>query len=150
MLLLNHLSIQRGWIKRYVLTDTLSILDVVAQANILVEKEEDRLALPLTSDLNAEVDDDEAVYAKLMAEGEKVSRAVPMANVRAKQHVERKAPPPQAMVIQIETEDEDQDVIIDVDNPFSNVGVEIVQKTGSGSVSSKRYAFKRHAHCWLS
>ena len=140
MLLLNHLSIQRGWIKRYVLTDTLSILDVVAQANILVEKEEDRLALPLTSDLGAEVDDDQA-YANLMAEGEKVSRAVPMANVRAKQHVERKAPPPpQAMVIQIETEDEDQNVIIDVENPFSNVGVEIVPKTGS--VSSKRYAFK--------
>ena len=55
-------------------------------------KEEDWLALPLTSDLNAEVDDDQA-YAKLLAEGDKVSRAVLMANVRAKQHVERKASP---------------------------------------------------------
>ena len=54
----------------------------------------------------------------------------------------KERPLPQAMVIQIETEDEDQNVIIDVDNPFSNVGVEIVPKSGSGSVSSKRYAFK--------
>ena len=53
---------------------------------------------------------------------------------------ERPPLPPQAMVIQIETEDEDQNVIIDVEIPFSNVGVEIVPKTGS--VSSKRYAFK--------
>ena len=102
-----------------------------------MEKGEETLALPLDAGLDDDVSQDEdAMFAKLIHSGDSagVSRATPrseddqMAKKIRKQHVERKVPP--SMIIQIEKEDggQDDDVVIDVENPYSDVQVEFVSK----------------------
>ena len=76
------------------------------------------------------------MFAKLIAgDSAGVSRATPRATSEdqmekkiRKQHVERKVPP--SMIIEIEKEDdgENDDVVIDVENPYSDVQVEFVSK----------------------
>ena len=70
------------------------------------------------------------MFAKLIAgDSGGVSRATPaIQDKRRKQHVQRKMPP--SMIIQIEKDDngEDDDMVIEVENPYSDIQVEFVSK----------------------
>ena len=76
------------------------------------------------------------MFAKLIDSGDSaaVSRATPrsaddqMAKKIRKQHVERKVPPSMIIEIEKEGDGEDDDVVIDVENPYSDVQVEFVSK----------------------
>ena len=75
------------------------------------------------------------MYAKLLAAAPEggVSRATPLDEKRQKQHVQRQIP---SMVIEID-KGEDKDFIIEVDNPYPQIGVEIVSsKPTTGTVSN--------------
>ena len=101
---------------------------------------EENLALPLDTGLDKEVDQDEdQMYANLLAAapGEEVSRATPLDEKRQKQHVQRQIPP--TMVIEIDKGDANKDFIIEVDNPYPQIGEEIVSKPTTGTVSRSRF-----------
>ena len=101
---------------------------VVAKAQVLAEKAEEQLAIPLDAGLDGEegLQDEDEMYKNLLA-------AVPAQAPaqRDKQHVPRQLLP--SMIIEIE---QDQDVVIEVDNPYPQIGVEVVSK---GTTVSKRH-----------
>ena len=95
---------------------------VVAQAQVLAEKAEEQLAVPLNAGLDEEegLQDEDEMYKNLLAAAPAQAPAQ-----RDKQHVPRQLPPPPSMIIEIE---QDQDVVIEVDNPYPQIGVEVVSK----------------------
>ena len=101
---------------------------VVAQAQVLTEKVEEQLAIPLNAGLDEEegLQDEDEMYKNLFAAAPAQAPAQ-----RDKQHVPRQLPP--SMIIEIE---QDQDVVIEVDNPYPQIGVEVVSK---GTMVSKRH-----------
>ena len=101
---------------------------VVAQAQVLAEKAEEQLAIPLNAGLDEEegLQDEDEMYKNLLAAAPAQAPAQ-----RDKQHVPRQLPP--SMIIEIE---QDQDVVIEVDNPYPQIGVEVVSK---GTTVSKRH-----------
>ena len=82
------------------------------------------MPVPLNAGLDEEegLQDEDEMYKNLLA-------AAPAQ--RDKQHVPRQLPP--SMIIEIE---QDQDVVIEVDNPYQQIGVEVVLK---GTTVSKRH-----------
>ena len=74
------------------------------------------------------------MYAKLLAAAPEggVSRTTPLDEKRQKHHVQRQIP---SMVIEID-KGEEKDFIIEVDNPYPQIGVEIVSSNPTtGTVS---------------
>ena len=94
---------------------------VVAQAQVLAEKAEEQLAIPLDAGLDEEegLQDEDEMYKNLLAAAPAQAPAQ-----RDKQHVPRQLPPA-SMIIEIE---QDQDVVIEVGNPYPQIGVEVVSK----------------------
>ena len=99
---------------------------IVAQAQVLAEKAEEQLAIPLDAGLDEEegLQDEDETYKNLLAAAPAQAPAQ-----RDKQHVPRQLPP--SMIIEIE---QDQNVVIEVDNPYPQIGVEVVSK---GTMVSK-------------
>ena len=94
---------------------------VVAQAQVSAEKAEEQLAIPLNAGLDEEegLQDEDEMYKNLLA-----AAPAQVPAQRDKQHVPRQLPPP-SMIIEIE---QDQDVVIEVDNPYPQIGVEVVSR----------------------
>ena len=109
---------------------------VVAQAQVLAEKPEEQLAVPLDAGLDEEegLQDEDEMYKNLLAAAPAKTPAQ-----TDKQHVPRQIPP--SMIIQIE---QDEDVVIEVDNPYPQIGVEVVSK---GSTVSKRHVLSTYGVC---
>ena len=109
---------------------------VVAQAQVLAEKVEEQLAIPLDAGLDEEegLQDEDEMYKNLLAAAPAQAPAQ-----RDKQYVPRQLPP--SMIIEIE---QDQDVVIEVDNPYPQIGVEVVSK---GTTVSKRHEYIINIWC---